>query len=90
MAVSERHTSERLFAVYVALRSHFGWTHPWWPGPVVDVVLTALLMQHCDWSVANERVRRLREAGLASLPELAEASPAAVLECIQRGLSQPL
>ena len=71
-----------LFEVYARLRGHFGYQHPWWPGSPLEITLTALLVQQCDWSAAWAGVRRLRQKRFLSLPALAASTPEAVYACI--------
>ena len=86
MAPEEPNASRKLFEVYSLLRDHFGYQHPWWPGSPLEIPLTALLVQQCDWSAAWAGVGRLRAVGLLSLPALASAAPEEVLAPI-RGVS---
>lgn len=67
--------AERLCQVYTLLRGHFGYAPRWWPGEPVEVAVTAILVQQCDWSVAWNAAGRLRAHGLLSLPRLASARP---------------
>ena len=76
-------TSRKLCQLYKHLRSHFGYAHPWWPGEPLEVAVTAILVQQCDWSAAWKAVLRLREHELLSLPALAGAKSAVVQSCIQ-------
>jgi endonuclease III related protein len=66
-------TSRKLADLYAHLRNHFGYAHPWWPGTPLEIALTAILVQQCDWSAAWGAVMRLRENELLSLPSLARA-----------------
>jgi endonuclease-3 related protein len=75
--------SRKLFEVYSLLRDHFGYHHPWWPGSPLEVTLTALLVQQCDWSAAWAGVGRLRAGGLLSLPALASVAPEEVQAAIR-------
>jgi len=75
-------TSRKLCQLYKHLRSHFGYAQPWWPGEPLEIVLTAILVQQCDWSAAWKAVVRLREDELLSLPALAGAKSAIVQSCI--------
>src|SRR5215467_7075843 len=75
MATEAPDASRKLFEVYARLRGHFGYHHPWWPGTPLEVALTAVLVQRCDWSAAWAGVRRLRQGGLLSLSALAVAAP---------------
>jgi endonuclease-3 related protein len=74
MATAVEGASRKLFEVYALLRGHFGYQHPWWPGSPLEITLTAILVQQCDWSAAWAGVRRLRDGGLLSLPALASAA----------------
>ena len=76
-------TSRKLCQLYKCLRSHFGYAHPWWPGEPLEVALTAILVQQCDWSAAWKALVRLREHDLLSLPALAGAKSAVVQSCIR-------
>jgi endonuclease-3 related protein len=58
---------------YGALRGHFGYADVWWPGSPLEVTLTAMLVQQCDWSAAWNAVGRLKEAGLLDLDRLQRA-----------------
>src|SRR5437773_713980 len=72
----------QLAQLYRVLRKHFGYAHPWWPGEPLEIALTAILVQQCDWSAAWKAVTRLREHELLSLPALAGAKAAVVQSCI--------
>lgn len=63
---------------YVAARAHFGYAPRWWPGTPVELTVTAILVQQCDWSVAWQATKRLRQAGLLRLGPLAEAEAVTV------------
>jgi endonuclease-3 related protein len=69
--------------VYARLRGHFGYAPQWWPGTPLEIVLTAILVQQCDWGAAWKAVGRLREGGLLSLSRLAAAHPDGVRACIR-------
>ena len=73
----------KLRNTYADLRSHFGYHPRWWPGTPIEVTLTAVLVQQCDWSSAWRGVQRLAEEGLLSLPEIAQADQESVLRCIE-------
>jgi endonuclease-3 related protein len=68
---------------YGAVREHFGYTGTWWPGSPIELTITAILVQQCDWSVAWAGVGRLRERGLVDLESLSQADPEEVKSCIQ-------
>jgi endonuclease-3 related protein len=72
-----------LHELYAELRRHFGYQPQWWPGTPWEIALSALLVQQCDWTVANRVTQRLIETGINNLYELAKASPADVQECIR-------
>src|SRR4051812_11299546 len=86
MLASAGAVSRKLCEVYGLLRGHFGYAHPWWPGSPLEVTLSALLVQQCDWSAAWAAVGRLRGAGLLSLPSLAACGPE-VVEPLLRGVA---
>jgi endonuclease-3 related protein len=67
---------------YRALRRHFGYAETWWPGSPVELMLTAVLVQQCDWSTAWAGVGRLRDRGLLDFQLLAAADPDRVKSCI--------
>ena len=69
---------EALACFYAATREHFGYAGRWWPGSPIEITVTALLVQQCDWSVAYAAAKRLDEAGLLDLQQLAEGDPEAV------------
>jgi endonuclease III related protein len=83
---TRRDSRRRLHDIYANLRKHFGYQHPWWPGSPLEITLSAILVQRCDWSAAWAGVGRVRKAGLLSLPALASAELPRVHECI-RGVS---
>jgi endonuclease-3 related protein len=68
--------------LYRRLYHHFGYSSPWWPGSPLEITLTAILVQRCNWSVAWRAVGRLREDELLSLRRLAAAGPQQVQDCI--------
>ena len=72
-----------LHRFYVAARSHFGYTSRWWPGTPMELTVTAVLVQQCDWTVAWKAAKRLRDAGLLNLVHLAESGAPTVTELIQ-------
>lgn len=76
-------TAAALHRFYVAARSHFGYTDRWWPGTPVELTITAILVQQCDWTVAWKAAKRMRAPGLLNLVQMAEAEAAAVTELIQ-------
>jgi endonuclease III related protein len=76
-------TAAALHRFYVAARSHFGYTNRWWPGTPMELTVTAVLVQQCDWTVAWKATKRLRDAGLLNLVHMAESEAAAVAELIQ-------
>jgi endonuclease III-like uncharacterized protein len=76
----------RLYKVYKRLRNHFGYCDPWWPGSPLEITLTAILVQQCDWSAAWAGVGRLREKGLLSIPHLAKAD-LGIVEASIRGVA---
>jgi endonuclease-3 related protein len=61
--------------LYRLLYRHFGYSSPWWPGSPLEITLTAILVQRCNWSVAWKAVGRMRERELLSLPRLAATRP---------------
>src|SRR5207248_3486448 len=61
----------------------FGYAPKWWPGSPLEIALTAILVQQCDWSAAWKGVRRLGQQGLLDLRSLAAADPAFVQPCIR-------
>ena len=63
----------RLAGVYAALRGHFDYSPGWWPGTPLEITLTAILVQQCDWAAAWAAVTELRRRGLLSLDALARA-----------------
>jgi len=69
--------------LYAGLRSHFGYHPKWWPGDSMEIALTTILVQQCDWSAAWKAIERLRASGLLSLSDLAHAGRADVLQCIR-------
>ncbi len=73
----------RLHELYAALRRHFGYQPRWWPGTPWEIALSAMLVQQCDWTVANRGTQRLIDAGISGIRELARASPTDVQECIR-------
>ncbi len=72
-----------LHRFYVAARGHFGYTDRWWPGTPVELTVTAILVQQCDWTAAWKAAKRLRDAGLLNLRQMAESDVAALAELIQ-------
>jgi endonuclease-3 related protein len=74
---------KRLRELYSALREHFGYHPQWWPGSPLEITLTTILVQQCDWSAAWKGVQRLRSGGLLALPALAQADRREVLEAIR-------
>lgn len=76
-------TARQLHRFYAAARQHFGYTSVWWPGTPIELTVTALLVQQCDWSVAWQATIRLQAAGLLDLAGLAQAEPGDVLEQIR-------
>jgi endonuclease III related protein len=83
MARAAARAPRRLAKLYTRLRGHFGYVHAWWPGTPLEITLSALLVQQCDWSAVWAGIGRLRERELASLPSLAAAKPEDVQECIR-------
>ena len=67
--------AERLRRFYAESRGHFGYAETWWPGTPLELTLTAVLVQQCDWSTAWAAVGRLREAELLDIPRLAGTTP---------------
>jgi hypothetical protein len=45
-------TAAALHRFYVAARGHFGYTDRWWPGSPIELTVTAIRVQQCDWTVA--------------------------------------
>jgi endonuclease-3 related protein len=76
-------TAAALHRFYVAARGHFGYTNRWWPGTPMELTVTAVLVQQCDWTVAWKAAKRLRDAGLLNLGHMAENDAATVTELIQ-------
>lgn len=76
-------TAAALHGFYVAARTHFGYTSRWWPGTPVELTVTAVLVQQCDWTMAWRATKRLRDAELLSLAKLARSDAAAVTGVIQ-------
>ena len=76
-------TGERLYRVYATAREHFGYTGVWWPGTPIELTVTAVLVQQCNWSVAWEAAIRLRDAGLLELAGLAKADVTTVFDLIR-------
>ncbi len=72
-----------LSRVYRLLRRHFGYHPGWWPGSPLEITLTAVLVQQCDWAAAWQAVRALGRDGLLSLPALAAARPQDLLPAIR-------
>lgn len=68
---------------YAAAREHFGYTSVWWPGTPIELTVTALLVQQCNWSVAWQAAIRLRDVGLLDLARLARAEASEVLDLIR-------
>ncbi len=79
-------TSQTLCMIYSMLRNHFGYTHPWWPGTPLEIMISAILVQRCNWSTAWNGVNQLRSSDLLSLPTLAHLEIEAVDRCL-RGVS---
>lgn len=65
---------DALGRTYSLLRGHFGYFETWWPGSPWRITLSAMLVQQCDWTVANQAVSRLEHAGLFELDDLSRAS----------------
>lgn len=65
---------DALGRTYSLLRGHFGYFETWWPGSPWRITLSAMLVQQCDWTVANQAVSRLEHAGLFDLDDLSRAS----------------
>lgn len=68
---------------YAAAREHFGYTSVWWPGTPIELTVTALLVQQCNWSVAWQATIRLQAAGLLDLARLAHTESSCVLDLIR-------
>ena len=49
----------------------------------MELTVTAVLVQQCDWTVAWKAAKRLRDAGLLNLMHMAESDAATVTELIQ-------
>lgn len=75
-------TAAALHGFYVAARDHFGYTDRWWPGTPLELTVTAMLVQQCDWTVAWKATKRLRDAGLLNLAQLAESGAEVVINLI--------
>ncbi|MCA8995710.1 MAG: hypothetical protein KDA80_01955 [Planctomycetaceae bacterium] len=73
----------RLAEVYRLLRGHFGYAKCWWPGSPWRVAITAMLVQQCDWTVADQAAGRLEQAGLFTIDELSQAEPSDIARTIQ-------
>jgi endonuclease-3 related protein len=71
-----------LHRFYAAAREHFGYAETWWPGSPLELTLTAVLVQQCDWSKAWAAVGKLRDAGLVDLESLSRAEAEEVQACI--------
>lgn len=69
--------------IYGQLRSHFGYAPGWWPGTPLEIAVSAILVQQCDWSAAWKGVSNLRDAGLLNLNRLAHADSAEVLSALR-------
>ena len=76
------HVCDRLHEFYSLLREHFGYAEQWWPGTPLEITLTALLVQQCNWTTAYQAIGRLRERRVLELPQLAAADPEVVESCI--------
>jgi endonuclease III related protein len=82
-----------LHTLYTLLRDHFGpltgpeASRPWWPifgpDPLVEILVGAILVQQTRWETVEGAVLRLREAGLLSIPALAQAEPGALATLIR-------
>jgi endonuclease III related protein len=68
---------------YRSVRGHFGYIETWWPGTPLELTLTAILVQQCDWSTAWAGLGRLRDHGLVDLESLADADPVQIESHIQ-------
>lgn len=65
---------ERLHGLYSSLRRHFGYQPGWWPGSPWQITLSAILVQQCDWTVAQRGMQQLMAHGMHGINELADAS----------------
>lgn len=74
-----RPISRTLRDIYAHLRSHFGYAPQWWPGSPLEITLTSILVQQCDWSMAWKAIERLRQKELLSLARLAAQDPEVIL-----------
>lgn len=81
---SQATAGQQLFGLYRNLREHFGYASRWWPGTPDEIVLTAVLVQQCNWNVAWEAVTGLRAQGLTSPTQLAAAEESRIAKAIGR------
>jgi len=64
--------AEPLSEIYQRLFDHFGPQH-WWPGETpLEIMVGAVLTQNTNWQNVEKAITNLKEAGLLSLPALAE------------------
>lgn len=72
--------------IYDTLFRHFGPQH-WWPADTAEeVVIGAILVQGVAWSNVEKAIVRLKDAGLLSLREMAQAEESILAECIRSTL----
>ncbi len=70
--------SEQILEIYNLLHHHFG-PQKWWPGETrLEITVGAVLTQNTNWRNVEKAIANLKEAGLLSLPALAE-TPAEIL-----------
>ncbi|MFO7605210.1 MAG: endonuclease III domain-containing protein [Desulfurivibrionaceae bacterium] len=70
--------SEQILEIYNLLHRHFG-PQKWWPGETrLEITVGAVLTQNTNWRNVEKAITNLKEAGLLSLPALAE-TPAEIL-----------
>ena len=71
MSSSFRH-GRAAFEIYQRLYDRFGPQH-WWPGETpLEIMVGAVLTQNTNWLNVEKAIANLKEAGLLSLPALAE------------------
>jgi len=63
-----------LHKIYSRLRCHFGYTPRWWPGSPMEIFVTAVLVQQCDWSQAWDASQRLKGEKLLRFSSLMDAT----------------
>jgi len=76
-------TAEILEELYVRLHDHFG-PRKWWPADSpFEVMVGAILTQNTNWKNVERAIRRLKEAGVLSLPAMSALSQEALAELIR-------